>query len=133
MKTRTVTESVGENMGPIDWSYDFLSHFDTLCANDAGKLRECEMAKERLRQIEQAFKAGKPIRATVYGGWPRCGLNVVVDVGMYDGWPFWRPVPSVQTKSWLGCEWHGFSFITDIADESGAIIPVHKIVDSVRQ
>lgn len=33
----------------------------------------------------------------------------VLDVGMYDGWPFWSPVPSVLTDGPLGVgDWHPF-------------------------
>jgi hypothetical protein len=33
---------------------------------------------------------------------------------MYDGWPFWRPVPSVLIAGPFGAEWHWFGAISEI-------------------
>ena len=120
MKSRTVVVHEGENLGPVDWSYDFRSHFNNICTSDAGRDEACEKAKDRLRLIE-----ANPDRyeVTTYGGWPRCGWGKVVAVCMYDGWPFWKPTPSVCHSGTLGCEWHAFSFITNLRDvENGQII-----------
>lgn len=114
MRTRTVTVREGENVGPIDWSYDFLSHFASYCTSDERRADLCARSIEQLRTVEERFKAGKKTLATTDGGWPRFGWHEVVDVGMYDGWPYWKPVPSVMTRGPLGGEWHAFSFITDI-------------------
>ena len=114
MRIEQQTVRIGERVGDVDWSYDFRSHFDCLCTSDDGRDAACEKAKDKLRELETAFKNGRPMRATTYGGWPRCGLHQVIDVGMYDGWPYWKPVPSVMVSGTLGPEWHSFSFITDI-------------------
>lgn len=112
MKFRTVTERIGELLGPVDWSYDFLSHFSGYSGD---KEAHCLKAVDRLRKI-----VDEPLRyeVTTDGGWPRFGWSDVIDVGMYDGWPYWRPVPSVCKRSPLGgCEWHAFHCITNIADK----------------
>lgn len=116
MRTETRTVRIGERVGDVDWLYDFRNHFNNLCTSDERRDEACEQAKDRLRKMEEAVKSGAEIRATTDGGWPRCGLNRVIDVGMYDGWPYWRPVPSVQTMGTLGTEWHSFSAITTIEE-----------------
>lgn len=103
MKTRTVTERIGERLGDIDWSYDFRSH----CwgTNIGGTNPEfVERAIELLRQVEEAFKAGKSVKVRYYEI-----FEPVIGVGMYDGWPYWRPVPSVCSCTWLGASWHCFT------------------------
>lgn len=111
MKTYTVIKREGELLGPVDWSYDFLSHFDSYCVPDAAKKEMCQKAMDRLKLL-----ADNPAdyKATNDGGWPRMWYHDVIAVGMYDGWPFWRPVPSVCLHGTLGAEWHHFACITDI-------------------
>lgn len=113
MKTITRTERVGEWLGPVDWTYDFRSHFDNYCTSDAGRDAECAKQMERLRKL-----VAEPDRyeVTTYGGWPRCGWGPIVRVGMYDGWPYWRPVPTVGYRTWLGVETTAFCGITNIRD-----------------
>lgn len=108
MKTRQVTEYIGEDVGPVDWNYDFFSHFSGFCGSD--KESYCAKHVERLRLLCN----GEEWEATTYGGWPRCGWGRVLKVCMYDGWPYWRPVPSVLTHGTLGGEWHPFCAITNI-------------------
>lgn len=116
MRTETRTVQIGERVGDVDWSYDFRSHFGNHGPDVADK--RCKEAKDRLRAIEAAFRAGEPVEATTDGGWPRCGWGVVLDVGMYDGWPYWKPVPSVYTRGPLGGEWHSFVSLSDFAIRS---------------
>lgn len=112
MKTRTVTERVGEFLGPVDWNYDFLSHFGCTCfRTQEAKQEYCDKHVERLRKIVAEPDA---YEVTTYGGWPRCGWGPVVEVGMYDGWPYWRPVPTVAYRTWLGVEHSAFCGITNI-------------------
>ena len=114
MRTYTTTVREGEKVGEVDWSYDFRQHFNNHCTSDAGRDEICAKSVQRLREIADAHSAGKVVRATTYGGWPRCGYGEVLDVGMYDGWPYWKPVPSVFTSSALGGgEWHCFAMLTD--------------------
>lgn len=66
------------------------------------------------------------MRVTTDGGWPRCGWGDVLDVGMYDGWPYWKPVPSVYSRGPLGGEWHCFSMLSgaetyNVGDERRAL------------
>src|ERR1700750_2574029 len=100
--------SIGERLGDIDWSYDLNRH--AWSASGGGhntELIPCEV--ERWRQMEAAFKAGKTVRVRMYETYEK-----VVDVGMYDGWPYWRPHPSFQSCNWLGCSWHSFMNIRDL-------------------
>jgi hypothetical protein len=113
MKSRTVTVTEGERVGDVDWTYNFRQHFDNLCADDARRDEACASSVERLREIAAAVASGVDVQATTDGGWPRCGMHRVLSVGMYDGWPYWRPVPSVLTLGPLGGEWHSFASLTD--------------------
>lgn len=119
MRTETRTVRIGENVGPIDWHYDFRSHFDCYATSDAGKQEQCDRHVARLRTIVEHFTTGKPIRATTDGGWPRYGIHRVADVGMYDGWPYWAPTPSVLLAGPMGSEWASFARITDIYPGEG--------------
>lgn len=109
MKFRQETVREGELLGPVDYTYDFLSHFSGYCCSDARKQEYCDAAVKLLREIEAEPDA---FLVTTDGGWPRCGWSKVVAVGMYDGWPYWRPVPSVARQTSLGMEWCAFSSIT---------------------
>ncbi|MFA5056538.1 MAG: hypothetical protein WC485_00355 [Opitutaceae bacterium] len=100
MKTITKTERVGELLGPVDWSYDFTKHD---WANGRGGVNP-EIARNAvatLRQVVELLDAGKQVMVSLYGE----GHDVLA-VGMYDGWPFWEPTPSVLVRTWLGSEWH---------------------------
>jgi hypothetical protein len=114
MRTETRTVRIGEKVGPVDWSYNFRQHFDCMGTSDAGKDEECERKKRWLKYIENAISEHRPVRVTNYGGWPRCAIYSVIDIGMYDGWPYWKPVPSVLVVTSMGQEWYSFSSITDV-------------------
>ena len=103
MKFRTEIVREGEYLGPIDWSFDFTQFYTV---NPEILKRGTDM----LRELE----AGGDWEATTDGGWPRFGWGQVLQVGMYDGWPFWKPVPSVRTTSVFGSEWHPWYSITEI-------------------
>ena len=122
MRTVTRVERIGERLADVDWNYDFRSHFDTTAMNPDAREARCAEYVERLREIERRFKAGERFSATTYGGLPRI-WGPVLDVGMYDGWPYWRPVPSVHIGTWMGGEWHAFDRVHEIActaDTTGA-------------
>ena len=112
MKYRTVTEKVGELLGPVDWDYDFKKHYQGHAVS-ASKRKQCEKDIETLRLL--AENPGE-YEATTYGGMPRCGWGHVIAVGMYDGWPHWKPVPSVCIQGVLGPEWASFNRVTDIRE-----------------
>lgn len=115
MRTRTVTERIGEDMGPIDWSYDFAQHFTSHQAN-----RREEALAQALAWLRDLEADPSAYRATTDGGWPRFGWHDVIKVCMYDGWPYWRPVPSVLVAGTLGGEWHCFSMLTGVEKKGRA-------------
>lgn len=75
MKTRPFTEMVGEDVGPVDWSHP-------MAADKPDIWREAE-----------ANPAG-----FTYGDCER----PIIKLCMYDGWPYWRPTPSVYYVGPLG-------------------------------
>lgn len=102
MTYKTITVREGELIGPVDWSYDFRQHFSTMGCSEQRKDEACEHRKGLLKKIED-----EP------GTW-KVSLSHssvsrdVLDVGMYDGWPFWKPTPAILTTGTLGPEWHFF-------------------------
>lgn len=103
MKSYTQTVNEGEDMGPIDWARPMIAQMegDKWRAEVVARLREAESAPERFE-------------ATTDGGWPRVGWRQVLAVRMYDGWPYWRPTPSVYSCGPLGGEWHSFNSLSEI-------------------
>lgn len=98
----------GEKVGPIDWDYDFRRHFNSLCASDEARDRECALAVARLRAAVAALAAGKRLDVCSSGGY----WFEVLDIGMFDGWPYWRPVPSVlRTETLGGTSWDTFGWL----------------------
>lgn len=105
MKTRMVKERVGELLGPVDWSYDFTQH--DWGDGRGGVNPECsKAATEELRKVVELMDAGKRCLVSIYGEG-----HEVLAVGMYDGWPYWEPTPSVYLKTWMGGEWHSWDQI----------------------
>lgn len=98
---RIVTEErrIGENLGPIDWSYDFTSH-DWSSGLGGVNPEVSRDGAARLREVEAALSQGQRVTVMMHQNY-----HEVITVGMYDGWPFWRPVPSVLTQTCLGGEW----------------------------
>jgi hypothetical protein len=97
MKTRTVTVREGELLGPVDWE---RHNFDS----DVGG-----PARQRVtdfRALVDGVECGESWQATTDGGWPRVGWKDVIAVGMYDGWPHWKPTPSFCLAGLFGPEWH---------------------------
>lgn len=102
MITRQITVHEGEYLGPVDWSFDFEGFSSTINP-------QCvKQATDMLHEL----KIGD--LATTDGGWPRVGWNKVIQIGMYDGWPFWKPVPSVCLLGPLGPEWHPWYSLTGV-------------------
>ena len=101
MKYRKVVEREGELLGPVDWTYDFRQHFNSMGSPDAVKDEYCARRVELLRRISEpgewrVILAHSSVWKDVYA------------VGMYDGWPFWKPTPAMLTSGTLGAEWHFF-------------------------
>lgn len=101
MKTRTVTECVGEELGPVDWSHPMIAEVEASHPQVVAMLREAEKTPELFE-------------ATTDGGWPRVGWGEVLRVVMYDGWPYWRPTPTVVTSHWHGVSHNSFRSISEV-------------------
>src|SRR4051812_43307092 len=101
MMYRTEVVREGELMGPVDWNYDFLQHFQGYCCDAAGKEKLRDRAVEILRAISEP---GEWEVLIAHSDW----WKTVYSVGMYDGWPFWRPTPAMLLSGTLGPEWHFF-------------------------
>jgi hypothetical protein len=114
MRTVTRTEFIGERVSDVDWTYDFRQHFDNHCATPERRDEFCAQSVAQFRKLVEDFKAGKNVWATTDGGWPRCGWGRVVDVGMEDGWPWWRPVPKVAIQGWQAVNWEPFYSVTSV-------------------
>lgn len=100
MRTRTVIERVGEYLGPVDWSFDFWS-FDWHHGGGANPSSVAEGIQSLIRLTRE------PDAAWLYMVDPWYAQPIGA-VGMYDGWPYWRPVPSIVAYSPCGAEWHSF-------------------------
>ena len=98
MKYRTVVEREGELLGPIDWSYNFRQHFDRMCSPDTYKDQRCAEVVQRLRRV--ADNPDNFLVVTSYADRRR----EVYAVGMYDGWPFWKPTPALLVSGTLGSD-----------------------------
>ena len=95
MKTRTVTVREGEFLGPDDRDYDHTQH-------------NAVNADHARRGWETILKMNDDPE-----GWRYCpsGFSTfeVLHVGMWDGWPFWRPTPAIGYIGPLGSvEWAFF-------------------------
>jgi len=113
MKTHQVTVREGELLGPIDWNYNFREHYKNIYNCGTPEQHE-EMFQRAMTILQMIVNEPDKYEATTYGGWPRCGWGSVLHVGMYDGWPYWKPIPSVFITSWHVGDWHAFHNITDI-------------------
>jgi len=107
MRHRTVQVREGEYLGPVDWSYDFAAHGWDRSGGAMNPIILLERV-ETLRRLESG-----EWEATTDGGWPRVGWGKVLRVGMYDGWPHWKPVPSVFIGGALNGGWHPWYSITE--------------------
>jgi hypothetical protein len=106
MRTWQETHREGELLGEIDWSYDFGSHFDGYCTSSERKTDMLFTAIEQMWQVARLHEKGA--RLIVYDN--EYGHELIA-VGMYDGWPFWRPVPAVLVQGPIGPEWHHFPHV----------------------
>jgi hypothetical protein len=99
MKTwqETITHREGEWLGPIDYSYDW-NQYNTFPNNPEYRLKKIE----KLKEIEKLFQAGEKIR--IY--YDPILAGELLEIGMYDGWPFWKPTPAVLLRHWSGSEVH---------------------------
>jgi hypothetical protein len=70
MRTEICTVRIGENVGPVDWAHP-------LAANKPAIWREAEKSPD-----EFSFDRGY-------------GQRAILTICMYDGWPYWKPMPAV--------------------------------------
>lgn len=115
MRYETRTERIGEDVGPIDWSHPMIAaelakKISNPCRTDNGMSYRAPLL-DLLREVE---KSPGDYEATTDGGWPKVGWGEVLAVRMYDGWPYWRPTPSVLIKGWAGSSWHAFNAIAEV-------------------
>jgi hypothetical protein len=101
--TETVTRRVGENIGEIPADYPFHESSSYPC-NPETRIEK----GQKILEIQKLFREGKKI-SVFYD--PIIGGDLL-DIGMYDGWPYWKPTPAMLLSNWRGVgEWH---FWTDI-------------------
>ena len=98
MKTyqKTITVREGEWF-VFDPDYDWYQ-YNIYPNNPETVERKIKMFTE----IEKLFREGKRIRISYDS---MMGGNLL-NIGMWDGWPFWKPTPYVLLKHWSGSEKH---------------------------
>lgn len=85
MKAQTVTEYVGEDTGPVDWTHP-------IARDKPQHWRDAEQHPERYRLQHGTLKSFR-----------------IVKLCMYDGWPYWIPRPAIAYIGPLGSvEWDFF-------------------------
>ena len=105
MKTKTVTVHEGEWLGPVDQNYNYQQH--SWGPSKGGVNPD---SAQKGWTLIQNVKVGDDVLVSHTEGWKE-----VLAVGMYDGWPFWRPTPAVLVRTWAGGERH---FLYDIYDHN---------------
>lgn len=98
MKTYQVTKHEGELLGPVDLRYDYRKH-DWGKGNGGINPRCSQEGWELIQKV----KIGDYVRLA-HSDY----LKRVISVGMYDGWPLWKPTPAVYVDGNLGGEWRFF-------------------------
>ena len=105
----------GELVGPIDWNYNFWPHFSSYCCDDDRKREFMERQIENLFALERRFFKGELLRVREGDYW-----HDLIDMGMYDGWPYWKPVPSIFVRSVLGGgTWRQFPCVDEFGVQRG--------------
>ena len=108
MRTYQVTHREGELLGDIDWNFDFFHCFDCYCCNDERRAEIMSGHIERLWQVERLHKKGIPLRIREGEYW-----HDLIAVGMYDGWPYWKPFPAILIAGPIGSEWRHFPCVDE--------------------
>jgi hypothetical protein len=81
VRYKTRIERIGENVGPVDWSHK-------IAMDKPAAWREAE----------------KRPREFLYNGY------AIIEICMYDGWPYWVPTPAIHFIGPLNSgEWHHFN------------------------
>ena len=100
MRSRIVTEYEGELLGPIDWSFDFSRGVASMCSNEKAKAERLSRYVELLWEVERRHLRGERLRVCTGSYW-----HDLLAVGMYDGWPYWKPTPALCIAGPLGPAW----------------------------
>lgn len=85
------TRREGEELGPIDWAHPMIV-----------KMEGERWYKDTLALLREAEKNPTAFQATDDGGCPKVGWYPVLRLTMWDGWPYWAPMPCVVTLGWNG-------------------------------
>lgn len=93
MKTKTVTVREGEKLGPVDWEYNFEEH-----SWDNGGSINPRVISRKVELLKKIESNPEKYEVTSDGGVPKYGWGRVTWVGMWDGWPSWKPTPYVFIK-----------------------------------
>jgi hypothetical protein len=109
MRSRTVTEYDGELLGPIDWAFDFSQGVASMCSGPERKAERMSRYVELLWEVERRHLRGEKLRVCTSGFW-----HELLDVGMYDGWPFWKPTPALCVLGPLGPAWDFYYELDDV-------------------
>lgn len=99
--TETVTHREGEWLGDID-TYDWKQH--GLYPNDPEYV---DKLIAQFMDIQRLFHEGHKIKI-----WfdPMIAGDLL-EIGFYDGWPYWKPTPAILLSHWSGAEVHFWSDI----------------------
>lgn len=81
----------GTMVGPVDPNYDWAQHGVYPC--DTPEQRAARIAG--WRELMLSLKPGDTV-------WAHHCQRTVIEVGMYDGWPWWKPVPHISYIGPLG-------------------------------
>jgi hypothetical protein len=108
MRTYQVTQREGELLGPIDWTHDFYQSYSCRCASEFRKMEEMQNDLELLWQVERLHLNGVPVRVREGDYW-----HDLIAIGMYDGWPYWKPMPAVLIAGPIGNEWRHFPCVDE--------------------
>lgn len=117
MREYTVTKREGEYLGPVDWDYDFIN--DTNRYPGIPEETRLEYLNENISWVKELDEAENIQEYSVsnYGGCPKI-WNKALKVGMYDGWPYWRPRPAVLMETWHGSEWVWWDSLTGLTKDT---------------
>lgn len=108
MRTYTQTVREGELLGPVDWSYSFPDHFSCFCLSTEDK---ADLIWERINslwQVVRLYDKGIALEVMTSGFW-----HPLLAIGMYDGWPFWKPTPALLVRGPLGGQWDFYYELED--------------------
>lgn len=97
----------------IDWSFDFSQGFSSYCCQQEEKDAMRDKCIAFLRTLKRGDKFMR------YGSFESTALRV----GMYDGWPYWKPTPAVAYIGPLGSVEYAFYYNVSAPYRSGSSSP----------